>query len=60
MTTRWINPADCVDMDCDARRKVLIDDTDGSFFGTSKTMISKSEYGWNGDRVWGLGIINNY
>ncbi|XP_066933159.1 fibrocystin-L-like [Clytia hemisphaerica] len=57
--TRWINPADCVDMDCDARRKVLIDDLDGSFFGNIGTIISKSEYGWMGlpneDRVWGLG-----
>ena len=60
--TRWINPADCVDMDCDSRRKVLITDHDGSFYGTEGSIISKSEFGWNGDRVWGLGttlIISN-
>lgn len=56
MTTEWINPADCVDMDCDARRKVLITDLDGTFFGESMTTaISQSEFGWDGDSVWGLG-----
>ena len=42
-------------MDCDSRRKVLITDRDGSFYGTKGSIISKSEFGWNGDRVWGLG-----
>ena len=28
-----INPSDCVDMPCDARKKVLITDMDGSVLG---------------------------
>ena len=59
MTTRWINPSDCVDMDCDARRKMVITDVDGSFIGvnttTPTTAISESEYGWDSEPVWGLG-----
>ena len=61
MTTKWINPSDCVDMDCDARRKVVITDIDGTFFNQPMTsVISRSEFGWSGgsytgDRVWGLG-----
>ena len=55
MTTRWINPSDCVDMDCDARRKVLLTNNDGTFFGeVSVSAISQSEFGWGGDRKWGL------
>ncbi|XP_066917357.1 fibrocystin-L-like [Clytia hemisphaerica] len=55
MTTRWINPSDCVDMDCDARRKVLLTNDDGSFFGENGiSAISQSEFGWGGDRKWGL------
>lgn len=30
----FVNSADCVDMPCDAKKKVLITDTDGSVFGT--------------------------
>ena len=43
-----INPSDCVDMDCDGFKKILIRDQDGSFSGSSglHTMISKSEIGW--------------
>lgn len=26
-----VNPSDCVDMDCDGHKKMLIEDTDGSF-----------------------------
>lgn len=61
MSKGWINPSDCVDMDCDARRKVILTDVDGSFFGTAgMTAISQSEFGWSGDghgtdRSWGLG-----
>ena len=62
-TTRWINPSDCVDMDCDARRKVVFTDIDGKIFGKAGTsVISKSEFGWSGDgwdgdRKWGLGNV---
>ena len=30
----FVNSADCVDMPCDAKKKVIITDTDGSVFGT--------------------------
>eukprot|EP00794_Sanderia_malayensis_P006712 gene6712-7474_t len=54
--TKWINPSDCVDMDCDARRKLVIKDIDGSMFGAAgSSIISKSEYQWGGDRRFGLG-----
>ena len=57
MTTRWINPSDCVDMDCDARRKFLVTDADGTFLGprAGTMVLSRSEYGWDGAPVWGLG-----
>lgn len=43
-------------MDCDARRKMIITDVDGSFFGQSMTtVVSQSEFGWGGAAVWGLG-----
>lgn len=28
-----VNPSDCVDMDCDGHKKVIITDTDGTFLG---------------------------
>ena len=61
-TTKWINPSDCVDMDCDARRKVYVKDNDGTYLGPSNTiLVSKSEYHWDGDRRWGLGKrLNSY
>ena len=61
MTRQWINPADCVDMDCDARRKVLIVNEDGSFFGQQRvSLISQSEFGWGGPRFWGLSKSNKF
>ena len=60
-TTAWINPSDCVDMDCDARRKVYVKDVDGTYLGLSNTtLISKSEYHWDGERMWGLGKIYTF
>ena len=51
-----INPSDCVDMDCDGRRKLLVTDLDGTFLGKARTtFIAKSEWHWDGDRSWGLG-----
>ena len=53
----WINPSDCVDMDCDGPKKAMITDTDGSFSetGSRHTYMGFSEldYGINGPR--GLG-----
>ena len=55
-TTGWINPSDCVDMDCDELRKIVFKDIDGSFFGTvGGSLVSRSEYQWDGDRRYGLG-----
>ena len=45
----------CVDMSCDAKKKLLIKDLDGSFFGTPSNYIPESEYEYNGDRRHGFG-----
>ena len=43
-----INPADCVDMDCDAMKKVLIEDLDGTLVGASGgSVIPESEFEWD-------------
>lgn len=52
----WINPSDCVDMDCDGAKHVLIKDLDGSLTGVAGgSVIPRAEYEWNGDRRRGLG-----
>lgn len=52
----WINPSDCIDMDCDGAKHVLIKDLDGTLSGVSGgSVISKAEYEWNGDPRRGLG-----
>ncbi|XP_046549966.1 LOW QUALITY PROTEIN: fibrocystin-L-like [Haliotis rubra] len=50
-----INPSDCVDMDCDAMKKLLIRDLDGSLLGSPGSILSRSEWEWDGDRRRGLG-----
>ena len=52
-----VNPSDCVDMDCDGLKHVLVRDEDGSFSETSgpRTFISKAEFEWDGDPRRGLG-----
>ena len=60
---RKINPADCVDMDCDGLKKVIVEDLDGTLLGTpGSTVIPESEWQWdwpggekNVDRRRGLG-----
>ncbi|KAM7075182.1 fibrocystin-L isoform 3-T3 [Molossus nigricans] len=52
---RKVNPSDCVDMVCDAKRKSFLRDTDGSFLGTSGSVIPQSEYEWNGNSQFGIG-----
>jgi hypothetical protein len=42
-----INPARCVDMDCDGLKKNLFTDLDGSFLGLPGSVFSQSEFGWN-------------
>ena len=52
-----VNPSDCVDMDCDGLKHVLVRDEDGSFSETSgpRTFISRAEFEWDGDPQRGLG-----
>ncbi|XP_071792804.1 fibrocystin-L-like isoform X2 [Asterias amurensis] len=52
---RAVNPSDCVDMDCDGLKKVLLRDSDGSLLGATGTIIPDSAYEWNGDPRRGLG-----
>ncbi|XP_029299003.1 LOW QUALITY PROTEIN: PKHD1 like 1, tandem duplicate 1 [Cottoperca gobio] len=49
------NPSDCVDMDCDAKKKTLLKDLDGSFLGAVGAVVPQSEYEWGGDARRGLG-----
>lgn len=52
-----VNPSDCVDMDCDGHKEVLVRDIDGSFTKTGifHTIISKAEFEWDGDPRRGVG-----
>lgn len=52
-----MNPSDCVDMDCDGAKKVLLKDLDGSLLGTPLpvAIFSHSEFEWDGDRRRGVG-----
>ena len=51
-----VNPADCVDMDCDALKKTILRDEDGTFLGTAgASVIPESEWEWDGDPRRGLG-----
>ncbi len=54
-TNRKINPADCVDMDCDGLKKAIIKDLDGTLMGSVGTYIAASEWQWDGDARRGLG-----
>ncbi|XP_051699933.2 fibrocystin-L isoform X2 [Oryctolagus cuniculus] len=50
-----VNPSDCIDMVCDAKRKSFLRDMDGSFLGNSGSVIPQAEYEWNGNRQLGIG-----
>ncbi|XP_057684607.1 fibrocystin-L-like [Corythoichthys intestinalis] len=50
-----VNPADCVDMDCDAKKKTLLRDEDGSLLGAVGSVVPQSEFEWDGDPRRGLG-----
>ena len=52
---RKINSADCVDMDCDALKKALLKDLDGSFLGHVGSVIPQSEFEWDTNPQRGLG-----
>ncbi|XP_061110160.1 fibrocystin-L-like isoform X2 [Conger conger] len=49
------NPSDCVDMDCDAKKKSVLKDLDGSLLGSVGTVVPQSEFEWDGDSRRGLG-----
>ncbi|XP_069478234.1 fibrocystin-L [Ambystoma mexicanum] len=50
------NPSDCVDMVCDAKKKALLKDLDGSFLGIPGSVIPQSEFQWDGaDKRHGIG-----
>lgn len=42
-------------MDCDAKKKTMLKDLDGSILGIVGSVISQSEYEWDGDPRRGLG-----
>ncbi|CAH1788932.1 unnamed protein product [Owenia fusiformis] len=51
-----IDPTNCVDMECDAKKKCLIRDVDGTFLGsTSGTVIPRSEFAWDKEPERGIG-----
>uniref|UniRef100_A0A3B4ZUN2 PKHD1 like 1 n=1 Tax=Stegastes partitus TaxID=144197 RepID=A0A3B4ZUN2_9TELE len=50
-----VNPADCVDMECDAKKKTMLKDLDGSLLGAVGAVVPQSEFEWNGDPRRGLG-----
>ena len=44
-----VNIADCTDMQCDSKKKFMVIDLDGSFFGgAGSTILPESEYEWDG------------
>ncbi|XP_078542271.1 fibrocystin-L [Lissotriton helveticus] len=49
------NPSDCVDMVCDAKRKALLKDLDGSLLGSPGSVVAQSEYQWDGLTPYGIG-----
>ncbi|XP_062266639.1 PKHD1 like 1, tandem duplicate 1 [Platichthys flesus] len=50
-----VNPSDCVDMECDAKKKSMLKDLDGSFLGMVGAVVPHSEFAWGGDARRGLG-----
>ncbi|XP_069076732.1 fibrocystin-L-like isoform X2 [Pleurodeles waltl] len=49
------NPSDCVDMVCDAKRKALLKDLDGSLLGSPGSVVAQSEYQWDKVASYGIG-----
>ena len=52
-----INPSDCVDLDCDGLKHVLVRDMDGTFLGEGgpRSLISMAELSWGDNGPRGLG-----
>ena len=42
-----VNPSDCVDMECDGKKQILIKDIDGSMLGAPGGIISDSAFAWD-------------
>lgn len=42
-------------MECDAKKKTMLKDLDGSFLGAVGAVVPQSEYEWDGDPRRGLG-----
>ena len=42
-------------MTCDGQKKIIVEDSDGSFFGEPGTAISESEWQWEDNPSYGLG-----
>lgn len=42
-------------MECDAKKKTMLKDVDGSFLGAVGAVVPQSEYEWDGDPRRGLG-----
>ena len=52
---RPINPSDCVDMNCDGLKKLLVVDSDGSFLGEAGFALPNSGEQWDADPAFGVG-----
>lgn len=52
-----INPSDCVDMDCDGLKHVLVRDEDGSFseLDGARSLVSMAEIAWGENGPRGIG-----
>lgn len=55
LSYRKINGADCVDMECDGHKKVLVKDLDGTLIDSPGSIISQADFEWDGDPRRGLG-----
>ena len=49
-----VNPADCVDLHCDGKKKGIVQDMDGGMFGTAGTYLAESEFEWDGQTRGGV------
>ncbi|XP_035665204.1 fibrocystin-L-like [Branchiostoma floridae] len=56
-SVRAINPSDCVDMPCDGKLQLAIDDKDDTLLelGAPGAVIGQSDWEWDGDARYGRG-----
>ncbi|XP_076438592.1 LOW QUALITY PROTEIN: fibrocystin-L-like [Babylonia areolata] len=55
LSTRTINPADCVDMNCDGLKKAMLVDTDGTLLGSAGTVLPDAGFQWDQNASFGVG-----